>query len=61
MNEISHVFQYVKDIRSVQLFILDNYSTIQLIYKSKIYRNYLLRNNIHTDLAKSICDNYKVK
>ncbi|OUM70420.1 hypothetical protein PIROE2DRAFT_56736 [Piromyces sp. E2] len=60
MNEISHVFQYVKDIREVQPYILDNYSTIKLIYKSKLYKTYLLRNNIHTDLAKSICDNFKV-
>ncbi|ORX47540.1 hypothetical protein BCR36DRAFT_92383 [Piromyces finnis] len=60
MNDISHVFQYVKNIRDVQPFILDNYTTIKIIYKSKLYNAYLLRNNIHNDLAKFICDNFKV-
>jgi len=60
MNDISHVFQYVNDIRDIQPFILDNFATISLIQKSQLYRTYLLKNNIHTDIAKSICENFKV-
>ncbi|ORX81977.1 hypothetical protein BCR32DRAFT_244519 [Anaeromyces robustus] len=60
MNDISHVFQIVNDIRDIQPFIFDIYSTIKLIHKSKLYQTYMLKNNIRSNLEKIICDNFKV-
>jgi len=60
MNDISHVFQLVNDIKDIQPFVLDIYSTIKMIYGSKLYKTYIIKNNIQTDLVREISDNFKV-
>jgi len=60
MNDISHVFQLVNDIKDIQPFILDIYTTVKLIYSSKLYKSYILRNNIQINLIRTISDNFKV-
>jgi len=60
MNDISHVFQLVNDIKDIQPFILDIYTTVKLIYSSKLYKSYILRNNIQINLIRTISDNFMV-